>query len=134
MDFLTPFAPQLRSIARIMFGLLLLEHGTTKHLNFPVHPMNSVTVNQLAGVAGLLELIFGALLVIGLFSRLSAFILSGLAAFAYFIAYAGKGFFPILNGGELAIVYAFALLWLAAEGPGPWALDAIRGGKARAAA
>ena len=124
MSFLAPFAPHLRSLARIMLGLMLLEHGTVKHLGFPEHPMNAVSVTALPGIAGVLELVFGSLLVLGLFTRFSAFILSGLAACAYFIMYAGKGFFPIVNGGELAVVYAFALLWLAAEGPGPVSIDA----------
>ena len=130
MTFLAPFAPYARSLARIMLGLMLLEHGTVKHLGFPEHPMNAVSIAALPGIAGVLELVFGTLLILGLFSRLSAFLLSGLSACAYFIMYAGKDFFPIVNGGELAVVYAFALLWLAAEGPGPLSLDALRARRA----
>ena len=126
MKFLDGFASQILSVARIMLGLLLLEHGTIKHLNFPEHGMNAVTLNSLSGVAGVLELIFGSLLVIGLFSRFSAFLLSGLSACAYWIVYAKNGFFPFLNGGESAVVYTFALLVLAAYGPGTWSIDAIR--------
>lgn len=123
LTFLNPLRGWILGLTRIMFGLLLLEHGTIKHLNFPEHPMNGVTFTQLSGIAGILELVFGTLLIIGLYSRLSAFILSGLSACAYFIMYAGKGFFPFLNGGELAVVYAFGLLVLAAFGPGKLALD-----------
>lgn len=123
LNFLNPLREWILGISRIMFGLLLLEHGTIKHLNFPEHPMNAVTVSSLGGIAGVLELVFGTLMVVGLFSRLSAFMLSGLAACAYFITYAPKGFFPFLNGGESAVIYAFGLLVLAAYGPGKLALD-----------
>ncbi|MBN9669402.1 DoxX family protein [Labrenzia aggregata] len=128
LNFLNPVREWILAAARIMFGLLLLEHGTIKHLNFPEHPMNAVTWFQLSGVAGILELVFGTLLAVGLFARLSAFVLSGLAACAYFIAYAPKGFFPFLNGGESAVIYAFGLLVLAAYGPGKLALDSLRPG------
>ena len=123
LRFLDPVREWILGAARIMFGLLLLEHGTIKHLNFPEHPLNAIPLFQLAGIAGILELVFGVLLAIGLYSRFSAFVLSGVSAFAYFIAYAPKGFFPFLNGGESAILYAFGLLVLAAFGPGALALD-----------
>ncbi|MEM9247423.1 MAG: DoxX family protein [Pseudomonadota bacterium] len=124
--FLAAYAPQLRSVARFMLGLLVLQHGTIKHLNIPVNErMNAIDLSSLPGIAGVFELVCGTLLVVGLFSRVSAFLLSGLTACAYFLVYAGNGFFPISNGGELAAVYCFAFLWLAAEGPGPWSLDAL---------
>lgn len=88
--------------------------------------MNAVSFTDLSGIAGILELILGALLIIGLYARFSAFILSGLCACAYFLVYAPKSFFPFLNGGESAIVYAFALLVLAAYGPGKLAIDNLR--------
>jgi putative oxidoreductase len=125
MDFLRPYTPQLLSLLRIMSGLLLLQHGTTKFLDFPVGPMNNVSPLSMSGVAGLIELAFGVLLVIGLFTRFSAFIASGMTAVAYFYAHAGRGFFPILNGGELAVLYSFAFLYLAAAGGGPWSVDSI---------
>ena len=78
MDFLRPYTPQLLSILRIMSGLLLLQHGTTKFLNFPVGPMNNASLMTMGGAAGAIELVFGVLLVIGLFTRLSAFICSGM--------------------------------------------------------
>ena len=127
MTFLSSYTPQIRSIFRIMAGLLLLQHGTTKVLGFPVSQMNDVPLTGMIGIAGILELIFGALLTIGLLSRLSAFILSGLTAAAYFIVHAPQGFYPLLNGGELAALYCFAFLYLAAAGPGPWSVDAMRG-------
>lgn len=125
MDFLRPYTPQLLSVLRIMSGMLLLQHGTTKFLDFPVGPMNNVSPLSMSGVAGLIELAFGVLLVIGLFTRFSAFIASGMTAVAYFYAHAGRGFFPILNGGELAVLYSFAFLYLAAAGGGPWSVDSI---------
>ncbi|MEP0501715.1 DoxX family protein, partial [Nisaea sp.] len=102
MTFLSPYRPQILSLFRIMSGLLILQHGTSKILGFPTSQMSGVSIASLGGIAGVIELIFGVLLVIGLFSRLSAFILSGLMAVAYFIAHMPQGFFPMLNGGELA--------------------------------
>lgn len=129
MDFLRPYIPQIRSILRIMSGLLILQHGTTKYLNFPAGPMNNASPLTMGGAAGVLELIGGVLLVIGLFTRWTAFILSGMTAVAYFYAHAPGGFFPLLNGGELAVLYCFVFLYLAAAGGGPWSIDAARSGK-----
>lgn len=129
MDFLRPYIPQIRSILRIMSGLLILQHGTTKYLNFPAGPMNNASPLTMGGAAGVLELIGGVLLVIGLFTRWTAFILSGMTAVAYFYAHAPRGFFPLLNGGELAVLYCFVFLYLAAAGGGPWSIDAARSGK-----
>jgi putative oxidoreductase len=123
----TTWAPRLLSILRIMAGLLLLQHGTAKLLKFPiVTTMVNLDLTSMSGIAGFFELIGGALLVIGLFTRPVAFILSGMTAVAYFYAHSGRGFFPILNGGELAALYCFAFLYLAAAGPGPWSADAMR--------
>jgi putative oxidoreductase len=110
-----------------MSGLLLLQHGTTKYLSLPPSQMSNISPMTMAGAAGILELIGGVLLVIGLFTRCTAFILSGMCAVAYFYAHAGRGFFPILNGGELAVLYSFVFLYLAAAGGGPWSVDAKRG-------
>jgi putative oxidoreductase len=123
MDFPRPYTAQLLSVLRIMSGLLVLQHGTTKYLNFPVGPMNNAAPLTMSGAAGLIELIFGFLLVIGLFSRLAAFLLSGMTAVGYFYAHAPAGFFPILNRGELAVLYSFVFLYLAAAGGGPWSAD-----------
>lgn len=121
------WAPRLLSIMRIMTGLLLLQHGTAKLFKIPVIPMfANLSVTSLPGIAGILELVGGVLIILGLFTRSTAFILSGMTAFAYFIAHAPKGFYPILNGGELAALYCFVFLYIAAAGPGPWSIDAAR--------
>lgn len=131
-NFLAPYRPQLLSVFRIMAGLLILQYGTAKILGFPSVPaFANVAAGQWPSwYAGVIELVFGALLVVGLFSRFSAFILSGLMAFAYFIGHAPRGLFsPITNGGTLAILFSFAFLYLAAAGPGPWSADAAVRGK-----
>lgn len=127
MTFLAPYTPQFLSVLRIMSGLLLLQHGTTKYLNFPEGEMNNASPFTMGGFAGLLELVGGALIVIGLFTRPTAFILSGMLAVAYFYAHAPQGFFPLLNDGELAVLYCFVFLYLAAAGAGPWSVDHMRG-------
>jgi putative oxidoreductase len=124
---LSAYTSRLLSVLRIMAGLLVLQHGTTKYLNFPSGPMNDQSPLTLGGVAGLIELIGGVLVLVGLFTRFAAFILSGMTAVAYFYAHAPQGFFPILNGGELAVLYCFVFLYLAAAGPGPWSVDRGRG-------
>jgi putative oxidoreductase len=124
-SFLRPWSPQLLSILRIVAGILLLEHGTSKYLNFPVGPMNNMSISSMSGVAGVLEFIGGALLILGLFTRPVAFILSGMTAVAYFYAHFPRGFFPLLNGGELAAFYCFTLLYIASAGGGPWSADAM---------
>ncbi len=126
MNLLKPYTAQLLSILRIMSGLLLLQHGTTKYLNFPVSPMNNASPATMGGAAGLIELVGGILLVFGLFTRPVAFILSGTMAVAYFYAHFPKGFFPLLNGGELAALYCFVFLFVAAAGGGAWSVDELR--------
>lgn len=126
MAFLSRWQPQLLSVLRIMAGLLMLQHGTIKHLGYPAGPMNDVATFSLGGIAGLIELAGGVLIVLGLATRPAAFVLSGLMAAAYFIAHAQRDFFPILNGGELAVLYCFVFLYLAAAGPGPWSVDRLR--------
>jgi putative oxidoreductase len=125
MGFLRPYTSHLLSVLRFMSGLMLLEHGTGKYLNFPVGPSNNASPMTMGGAAGILELVGGALLLIGLFTRPVAFILSGMTAVAYFFAHAPRGFFPLLNGGELAALYCFVLLYLAAAGGGAWSADRL---------
>jgi putative oxidoreductase len=121
------WSPRLLSILRIMSGLLLLQHGTAKYLNFPfVQSMANASPTSLSGIAGILELVGGVLLILGLFTRPTAFILSGMTAVAYFVAHAPRGFYPVLNGGELAVLYCFVFLYIVAAGSGPWSLDAMR--------
>jgi putative oxidoreductase len=117
--------PQALSLLRIITGLLIIQHGMGKLLGFPVVAMYAtVKPLSLIGAAGFIELIGGALLIIGLCTRPVAFVLSGMMAFAYFIGHFPKGFHPLINGGTLAALYCFACLYLAAAGPGPWSVDA----------
>jgi putative oxidoreductase len=122
--------PIVLSIFRIMTGLLLFQFGVAKLLKFPAVPMfEKVEVLSLFGVAAMFELVFGGLLILGLFSRLAAFILCGEMAAAYFIGHFPKGFIPLLNGGNLAILFCFSCLFLTCAGGGPWSLDAMMRGK-----
>ncbi len=123
MDFLKPYTAQLLSVLRIMSGLLFLEHGTTKYLSIPPGPMNNASPMTMGGAAGIFELVGGVMLVLGFFTRPVAFVLSGVMAIAYFYAHAPRGFYPILNGGELAAFYCFVFLYLAAAGGGAWSVD-----------
>ena len=120
--------PRLLSIMRIMVGLMYLQHGLNKILNFPPtathHAYQVMTL--VPGLAGLIETIGGILIVLGLFTRPVAFICSGEMAVAYFLHHAPGGFFPLLNGGERAVVYCFVFLFLSAAGGGPWSVDAAR--------
>ncbi len=131
-DRLSLFAPQVRSILRIMTGLLFLQHGMQKLLGFPPSDHGVVPLLSILGVGGVLELVGGALIVLGLFTRVTAFVLSGEMAVAYFMFHlaggAGKpgGFFPAVNGGDAAILFCFVFLYLVFAGPGPWSLDARR--------
>jgi putative oxidoreductase len=119
-------APHLLSLLRLMAGLLLLEFGTMKILHFPYSDyFANVQPWTLIWVAGVLELVGGALVTVGLFTRCAAFVLSGEMAFAYFIAHAPKGFFPALNEGLAAVLFCFVFLYLSAAGGGPWSLDRI---------
>src|SRR5260370_20914492 len=125
-----PRAFSILSILRIFTGLELLEHGTGKILGFPVVPnWAHVQITSLTGLGGLIELVGGILFTIGLFTRPVAFILSGFTAVAYFIAHAGNGFYPVLNGGELAALYCFVFLYFVFAGAGPWSADALLGRK-----
>ncbi|MFZ4807225.1 MAG: DoxX family protein [Hyphomicrobiaceae bacterium] len=118
-------SPYVLSVLRVMSGLLLLQHGTIKFLSIPVGPMNNTDPTSLSGIAGMIELVCGPLLILGLFTRPVAFLASGLTAFAYFLAHAPRGFYPILNGGELAVLYSFVFLYLAAAGGGALSLDRL---------
>lgn len=122
------WAPRVRSLLRIVTGLLFLQHGTMKYFNFPPSDMfTDMPVVSMFGIGGLLELVGGALIVIGLFTRPVAFILSGMMAVAYFKFHFPGGFFPALNQGEPAIMFSFIFLYLACAGAGPWSVDAARG-------
>jgi putative oxidoreductase len=117
------------ALLRIVTALLFLAHGVQKYFGFPVPgPFGLAAPFSLMGAAGALELAGGGLVLIGLFTRPAAFILSGMMAVAYFMAHAPRGFYPILNQGEPAILFCFVFLLLAAAGPGAWSLDGRRRG------
>ena len=120
---LAGFEPMALSLFRIVTGLLLFQYGVAKLLKFPVLPYFA-NIPPLITVAGTIELIGGALLIIGLCTRPVAFVLSGLMAFAYFIGHFPKGFHPLINGGTLAALYCFTCLYLSTAGAGPWSVDA----------
>lgn len=118
--------PIVLSLLRFMSGLLLMQHGTAKLLGFPSLPMFAdLQVASLVGVAGIIELVGGGLLVVGLFTRAAAFITSGMTAVAYFLVHAPKTFMPIANGGELAALYCFVFFYLVFAGGGPISLDKV---------
>jgi putative oxidoreductase len=118
--------PIILSIFRIITALLLFQFGVAKLFKFPPVPMfEKVEVLSLFGIAAIIEFIFGGLLILGLYSRIAAFILCGEMAFAYFIGHFPRGFFPLLNNGNLAIMLCFSCLYLACAGGGPWSLDAM---------
>ena len=130
---LAKWQPAALSLFRFITGLLLFQYGVAKILKFPTIPegsayafLNKVQLMSLSGAAGALELILGALLLLGLFTRPVAFILAGEMAFAYFIGHAPKSFFPLINGGTLAILFCFACLYLSTAGGGPYSVDAMR--------
>jgi len=120
--------PRMLSILRIIVGLLYMEHGLEKIVGFPVQPNHRAYAlfTLVPGLQGLLELVGGLLLALGLYTRIVAFILAGNMAVAYFMAHAPRGFFPLLNGGELAIVYCFVFLYFWLAGGGEWSLDRLR--------
>jgi putative oxidoreductase len=128
---LNAWAPRMLSILRIVAALLFLEHGTQKLLAFPPGEHAGVVMLTLSWWAGLIELVAGALLVVGFLSRLAAFIASGEMAFAYWMAHAPQNPFPVNNGGDSAILYCFVFLYLVFAGPGPWSVDGATAGRRR---
>ena len=119
------WAPYLRSLLRIDAAFPFMAHGTQKLFAVPVaQPRDPVALASLQGVAGVLETFGGLLLFVGLFTRPVALLLAGEMAVAYFLRHAPRGFWPILNQGELAALYCFLWLYLAGAGAGPWSLDA----------
>ena len=125
VDLPTVWAPRALSILRIVAALLFFEHGSQKLLGFPPSD-HAPAFMSLSWIAGVLELFGGGLLVVGLFTKPVAFVLSGQMAFAYFLAHAPRSFFPVLNGGDAAILYCFAFLYLVFRGPGAWSVDGDR--------
>jgi putative oxidoreductase len=124
MDRVSKYLPETLSILRIVIGLMFLEHGTAKLFGFPQSPMAMPAMGTLIWFQGVIEVAGGALFALGLFTRPVAFILAGDMAVAYFMAHASKGFFPLLNGGDAAILYCFIFLIYFVAGPGRWAIGA----------
>lgn len=122
LDRVSKYAPEMLGIARVVIGLLFLEHGTSKLLDFPHGPVQPA-MGSLIWFQGVIELVGGVLFAAGFLTRPVAFILAGDMAVAYFMAHASKGFFPMLNGGDAAILYCFIFLVYFVAGPGRWAAD-----------
>jgi len=119
--------PRVLSLLRIMTGLLFLQYGMGEAAEISCRAgVQGCDAVSLYGLAGTLELVGGALMILGLFTRPVAFILAGEMAFAYFLGHAPRGFLPILNGGNLAILFCFVFFYLSFAGAGPWSVDALR--------
>ena len=124
---LARFQPLVLSIFRIVTGLLFIQYGFAKVLKFPIiPPFDKVEPFSLFWCAGMIELVLGGLLILGLCSRIVAFVLCGEMAFAYFIQHFPRGFIPLLNSGELAIMFCFSCLYIACAGGGPYGVDGMR--------
>jgi putative oxidoreductase len=123
------WAPRLQSLLRIVAAFLFVQFGTMKILAFPIGTPphgSAVPLASQLGLAGILEITGGTLLLLGLFTRPVAFILSGMMSVAYFQAHAPHGFWPLTNGGVDAVLYCFLWLYFSAAGGGPWSIDALR--------
>jgi len=127
-SFSSQWAPRILSLLRIVTAFLFMQHGGQKLFGFPAPLQAAPPLFSLIGVAGILELFGGLLMLIGLFSRPVAFLLSGEMAVAYFMAHAPQGFWPLLNKGELAVMYCFIFLYLFVAGGGSWSVDRLRRG------
>jgi putative oxidoreductase len=124
---LSRWQDQLHALLRIIAGLLFLEHGTAKLFAFPVPQMGVPDpLPTMLVVAAVIELVLGVLIVLGLFTRLAAFVAAGEMAVAYFIAHFPRGFWPVANMGDAAILFCFVFLYIAAAGPGAWSVDRAR--------
>ena len=128
-SFVDAWAPRLLSVLRIVAAFMFMAHGTQKLVNFPVARASPTPLWSLIGVAGMLEMVGGALLLFGLFTRPVAFVLSGLMAFAYFVVHAPVHFFPIVNRGEPAVLLCFVFLYMSAAGAGPYSIDGLWSGR-----
>ena len=122
-SFLARWSSELLSLFRFFAAFTFIQHGTQKMLGWPAEMRVPYELFSRNGAAGILEVVGGTLLLVGLFTRPVAFVMSGLMAFAYFLVHAPRGFWTLPNAGELAVVYCFAFLYLAAAGGGKWSLD-----------
>jgi putative oxidoreductase len=123
---LSAWQPRVLSVLRIMAALLLLQHGLVKMFSFPTAFPAPVAAFSLLWFAACIEIVCGLLILVGFMTRPAAFVLAGTMAAAYFIGHSGRSFYPIMNGGSLAILYCFTFLYLVFAGPGPWSVDAQR--------
>ncbi|AWN35911.1 DoxX family protein [Methylobacterium radiodurans] len=123
---LSPLAPYALAALRIMAGLLFLAHGTQKLFGFPPSSGPAPELLSLRGIGGVIEIVTGALIALGLFTRPAAFLASGQMAVAYFLFHAPRGFYPAVNGGDAAILFCFVFLYLVTAGPGALSLDRRR--------
>ena len=121
--FSTAYAGKALGLLRIVAALLFIEHGTSKLFGFPPFPMGAPPVGSLSWIAGVIELVGGALLLVGLLSRPVAFLLAGEMAIGYWMIHAPKSTFPLENGGDAAILFCFIFLYIAAAGAGEWSVD-----------
>ncbi|HEV7163996.1 MAG TPA: DoxX family protein [Gammaproteobacteria bacterium] len=121
---LDKWSPQILSLLRIVTAFLFIWHGTSKFFHYPMD-MGQMSLFSLMGLAGVLEIVGSVLLILGLFTKPAAFVLSGEMAVAYFMAHAPMGFLPLVNHGEDAVLFCFVFLYLAAAGGGPISLDAV---------
>ncbi len=134
MTNLSKYAPTFLGVLRIVVALLFIEHGTQKLFGFPVPFPMPGDLPPLLLIAAVLEVIGGILVLIGLFTRPTAFVLSGLMAFAYWMMHGPSSFFPVANGGDAAILFCFVFLYLVFAGPGAFSIDGLRKKGAVAAA
>jgi putative oxidoreductase len=123
MEFAT-WAPRMLSVLRIMAALLFIQHGTQKFFDFPPPATPGSSLTTLLVGQGFLELVGGLLLLSGFYTRIVAFILSGDMAVAYFMRHAPRSFFPVLNGGDLAVLFCFVFFYIFVAGGGVWSVDA----------
>jgi putative oxidoreductase len=126
LNWLSRWQPQLLALLRIVAGLLFIEHATVKFFAFPIPFQIPGPLPTILVAAGVIELLAGILITVGLLTRLSAFIASGEMAIGYFMMHFSKGFWPVANQGEAAILFCFIFLYLAAAGPGAWSVDGAR--------
>jgi putative oxidoreductase len=128
---LNRYQPEAIAILRIATAIIFILHGTQKLLGFPAPPASGLPpLFSLYGIGGLLELVGGALILVGLWTRPTAFVLSGMMAVAYWMFHAPRNLYPVLNNGDAAILYCFVFLLLVFTGPGAWSVDGMRGREA----